>query len=102
MSGIAAGRLAEERRVWRKVRATTRVYAVSARLPYSLQDHPHGFVAKPRAAADGSTDLLTWDCLLPGREGTPWEGASYAATLGKPKAPAPPFAALQPCSLAAL
>lgn len=45
------------------------------------QDHPPGFVAKPRTADDGSVDLLTWDCSIPGKEGTDWAGGVYPLTL---------------------
>eukprot|EP00897_Mesotaenium_endlicherianum_P004879 jgi/Mesen1/4419/ME000225S03404 len=50
MSGIARGRLAEERKAWRK-------------------NHPHGFVARPESTPDGATDLMTWKCTLPGKKG---------------------------------
>ncbi|EFN56766.1 hypothetical protein CHLNCDRAFT_144242 [Chlorella variabilis] len=60
--GIAAARLQEERKAWRK-------------------DHPFGYVARPEAAADGSTDIFTWKCLLPGKEGTLWEGGLFPLTL---------------------
>ncbi|GBF95023.1 SUMO-conjugating enzyme-like [Raphidocelis subcapitata] len=62
MAGLARGRLAEERKQWRK-------------------DHPPGFVAKPRTKADGSTDLMIWDCKVPGREGTDWEGGLFPVTI---------------------
>ncbi|KAF8406289.1 hypothetical protein HHK36_008374 [Tetracentron sinense] len=44
--GIARGRLAEERKSWRK-------------------NHPHGFVAKPETAPDGSVNLMVWQCTIP-------------------------------------
>ncbi|CAN0424173.1 unnamed protein product [Pylaiella littoralis] len=47
MSGIAEARLKEERKAWRK-------------------DHPFGFHAKPMLKDDSSTDLLRWECGLPG------------------------------------
>ena len=47
MSGIALGRLAEERKAWRK-------------------DHPFGFVAKPKANEDGTLNLMHWECVIPG------------------------------------
>ena len=50
-------------------------------LPRGSQEHPFGFVAKPRTKPDGSTDLLLWDCSVPGKEGTDWEGASFKLTL---------------------
>ena len=51
MSGIARGRLVEERKCWRK-------------------DHPHGFVAKPRTKPDGTQDTLLWDVTIPGKKNT--------------------------------
>ncbi|KAF3656306.1 SUMO-conjugating enzyme SCE1 [Capsicum annuum] len=46
--GIARGRLAEERKAWRK-------------------NHPHGFVAKPETGTDGSVNLMLWQCSIPGK-----------------------------------
>ena len=46
------------------------------------QDHPFGFAARPRVMPDGSTNLLLWDCKVPGKAGTAWEGADFALTLG--------------------
>ena len=54
--GMARGRLQEERKAWRK-------------------DHPTGFVAKPLMLPDGTQDILNWAVVLPGKEGTIWEGA---------------------------
>ncbi|KAK4367778.1 hypothetical protein RND71_011570 [Anisodus tanguticus] len=48
--GIARGRLAEERKAWRK-------------------NHPHGFVAKPETLPDGSVNLMIWHCTIPGKTG---------------------------------
>ncbi|POY72528.1 hypothetical protein BMF94_4354 [Rhodotorula taiwanensis] len=45
------------------------------------QDHPYGFWAKPKKAADGTLDMKTWETGIPGREGTIWEGATYPVTL---------------------
>jgi ubiquitin-conjugating enzyme E2 I len=50
--GIARARLQEERKNWRK-------------------DHPYGFFARPATAADGSVNILKWDCGIPGKAGTP-------------------------------
>jgi len=58
MSGIAASRLAEERKGWRK-------------------DHPFGFIAKPGKNEDGTMNLYTWECAIPGKKGTLWEGGLY-------------------------
>lgn len=62
MAGIAAGRLAQERRAWRK-------------------DHPFGFIAKPSKNADGSLNLFVWDCAIPGKKDTIWEGGLYRVSL---------------------
>lgn len=58
MSNIALGRLSEERKAWRK-------------------DHPFGFVAKPVKNADGTLNLTNWECSIPGKKGTIWEGGMY-------------------------
>ncbi|KAG2555178.1 hypothetical protein PVAP13_9KG565030 [Panicum virgatum] len=60
--GIARGRLAEERKAWRK-------------------NHPHGFVAKPETLPDGTVNLMTWHCTIPGKQGTDWEGGYFPLTL---------------------
>ncbi|XP_076242427.1 ubiquitin conjugating enzyme lesswright isoform X2 [Calliopsis andreniformis] len=58
MSGIAIARLAEERKAWRK-------------------DHPFGFVARPVKNPDGTLNLMSWECAIPGKKSTPWEGGLY-------------------------
>lgn len=62
MAGIARGRLQEERKSWRK-------------------DHPYGFVAKPKSKPDGTQDIMTWECVIPGKAGTLWEGGNYAMEM---------------------
>ena len=57
-SGIAAGRLKEERKAWRR-------------------DHPPSFYARPSRKADGQTDLMKWDCGIPGKA-----GVRVSSTLG--------------------
>ena len=59
MSGIAVGRLTEERKNWRK-------------------DHPPGFHARPLKKADKSTDVMVWETGNPGEAGTDWEGTQIA------------------------
>lgn len=51
MSGIAVGRLTEERKNWRK-------------------EHPPGFYARPGKKEDNSTDMLKWEAGIPGKEGS--------------------------------
>uniref|UniRef100_A0AC34GXM3 Uncharacterized protein n=1 Tax=Panagrolaimus sp. ES5 TaxID=591445 RepID=A0AC34GXM3_9BILA len=55
---IALDRLLEERKAWRK-------------------DHPFGFIAKPQYNTDGTPNLFTWDCAIPGEKNTVWEGGLY-------------------------
>ena len=50
MSGISAGRLKEERKAWRR-------------------DHPAMFYARPTRKEDGQTDLMKWECGIPGKAG---------------------------------
>jgi ubiquitin-conjugating enzyme E2 I len=60
--GLAQMRLAHERKGWRK-------------------DHPEDFVAKPATLSDGSTDLMLWSCVVPGKAGTIWEAGHYSVKL---------------------
>lgn len=62
MSGIAQTRLQHERKAWRK-------------------DHPPGFSAKPIAMPDGQTNYLRWECGIPGKKDTDWEGGVYKVKL---------------------
>ena len=62
MAGIARGRLAEERKSWRK-------------------DHPYGFYARPQPGADGATNLMKWETGIPGKAGTDWEGGLFKVTM---------------------
>ncbi|KAG2588614.1 hypothetical protein PVAP13_5NG348600 [Panicum virgatum] len=48
--GVARGRLAQERKDWRKT-------------------HPHGFAAKPETLPDGTRNLIIWHCTIPGKQG---------------------------------
>eukprot|EP00013_Stygamoeba_regulata_P026122 CAMPEP_0177655642 /NCGR_PEP_ID=MMETSP0447-20121125/15093_1 /TAXON_ID=0 /ORGANISM="Stygamoeba regulata, Strain BSH-02190019" /LENGTH=158 /DNA_ID=CAMNT_0019159609 /DNA_START=26 /DNA_END=502 /DNA_ORIENTATION=+ len=62
MTSIALKRLAVERKNFRK-------------------DHPFGFYARPISNPDGTTDLLNWECGIPGKAGTLWEGGLYTLTI---------------------
>lgn len=62
MSGIARGRLIEERKAWRR-------------------DHPYGFYARPVSKGDGSSDIMNWDTGIPGKEGTDWEGGIFKVAM---------------------
>uniref|UniRef100_A0A5S6R2G1 UBIQUITIN_CONJUGAT_2 domain-containing protein n=1 Tax=Trichuris muris TaxID=70415 RepID=A0A5S6R2G1_TRIMR len=41
------------------------------------KDHPFGFVAKPMKKPDGSLNMLTWECGIPGPDNSPWRGGLY-------------------------
>jgi len=83
MSSLGIARLAQERKDWRK-------------------DHPFGFIAKPAKKKDKNgdevTDLTVWDCFLPGKTGTIWEGGLYPITLtfGEDYPAKPPRVAFPP------
>jgi ubiquitin-conjugating enzyme E2 I len=55
---LCSNRLSEERKQWRK-------------------DHPFGFVAKPAKNSQGGLDLQKWECSIPGKEKTQWEGGLF-------------------------
>ncbi|KAJ5176323.1 SUMO conjugating enzyme (UbcI) [Penicillium canariense] len=38
------------------------------------RDHPFGFVAKPQRTSQGTLDLKRWECAIPGKKDTLWEG----------------------------
>ncbi|KAI1270265.1 ubiquitin carrier protein [Xylariaceae sp. FL1019] len=58
-------RLGEERKHWRK-------------------DHPFGFWARPIKNAQGVLDLKTWECGIPGKDKTIWEGGLFKMTMTFP------------------
>jgi len=80
--GIARGRLAEERKAWRKNHPHVRTW-LSIPSPFvsisraaarfkSRSDLLHllqGFVARPETLADGSANLMVWNCTIPGKQG---------------------------------
>jgi ubiquitin-protein ligase len=41
------------------------------------RDHPFGFYAKPQRTAQGAFDLKRWDCGIPGKPKTLWEGGLF-------------------------
>ncbi|CAG9335821.1 unnamed protein product [Blepharisma stoltei] len=61
-NSIVLGRLQEERKLWRR-------------------DHPHGFFAKPISTGEGSCNLMKWECGIPGKANTPWEGGVYKLSM---------------------
>ncbi|KAL1639616.1 sumo-conjugating enzyme ubc9 [Diplodia corticola] len=63
---LATTRLAEERKQWRK-------------------DHPFGFVARPMKNAQGVLDLRKWECAIPGKDRTIWEGGVFKLEVTFPE-----------------
>ncbi|XP_043063403.1 SUMO-conjugating enzyme UBC9-like [Drosophila ficusphila] len=65
-------RLGKERKAWRR-------------------DHPSGFEARPTKKSDGTRNLMIWECAIPGKESTPWQGGLYKLrmffTMGYPNYP---------------
>ncbi|XP_025419286.1 SUMO-conjugating enzyme UBC9-B-like [Sipha flava] len=62
MSGIALKRLLEERKQWRL-------------------NHPYRFMAKPSKNRDGTLNLMIWQCFIPGKKNTPWEGGVFSLRM---------------------
>ncbi|PHH54472.1 SUMO-conjugating enzyme UBC9 [Ceratocystis fimbriata CBS 114723] len=52
---LCQNRLQEERKQWRK-------------------GHPFGFYARPQRNSQGQLDIKVWECGIPGKEKTIWEG----------------------------
>jgi ubiquitin-conjugating enzyme E2 I len=48
------------------------------------KDHPFGFYAKPIRNAQGVLDLKVWECGIPGKEKTIWEGGMFKLTMTFP------------------
>ncbi|MCJ1340105.1 asparagine synthetase [Bachmanniomyces sp. S44760] len=55
---LCQNRLQEERKQWRR-------------------DHPFGFFAKPARTSNGVLDLKKWECGIPGKDKTLWEGGLF-------------------------
>ncbi|KAL2171939.1 hypothetical protein VTG60DRAFT_998 [Thermothelomyces hinnuleus] len=62
---LCQNRLQEERKQWRK-------------------DHPFGFYARPQKNAQGVLDLKVWECGIPGKEKTIWEGGLFKLVVTFP------------------
>lgn len=48
---------------------------------FCRQQNSTGYEAKPKVAADGSQDLLHWECSIPGKAGTIWAGGRMPLEL---------------------
>ena len=49
------------------------------------KDPMFGFFARPSRNAQNILDLKTWDCGVPGKEGTIWEGGVMKLTITFPE-----------------
>lgn len=41
------------------------------------KDHPFGFWAKPQKNPQGVLDMKVWECAIPGKKDTIWEGGQF-------------------------
>ena len=48
------------------------------------KDHPFGFVARPMKTPQGALDLKRWDCAIPGKEKTLWDGGLFKLEMQFP------------------
>ncbi|KAF4259175.1 SUMO conjugating enzyme Hus5 [Aspergillus fumigatus] len=64
---LCLNRLTEERKQWRR-------------------DHPFGFYAKPHRTPQGVLDLKRWECGIPGKANTLWEGGLFKLDVVFPDA----------------
>lgn len=48
------------------------------------RDHPFGFFAKPMRTANGALDLKKWECGIPGKDKTLWEGGLFKLEMSFP------------------
>lgn len=48
------------------------------------RDHPFGFYAKPARTKEGVLDLKNWECGVPGKDKTMWEGGLFKLTIAFP------------------
>jgi hypothetical protein len=49
------------------------------------KDHPFGFYAKPQRNPQGVLDLKIWECGIPGKDKTIWEGGIFKMTMTFPE-----------------
>lgn len=49
------------------------------------KDHPFGFFAKPAKSPQGGLDLMNWNCGIPGKEKTIWEGGLFKLNMVFPE-----------------
>lgn len=64
----------------------TRARSLTRKLNRKLwrRDHPFGFYARPTRNSEGILDLKNWECGIPGKEKTIWEGGQFKLTVQFP------------------
>ena len=55
------------------------------------RDHPFGFFAKPARTPQGILDLKKWECGIPGKDKTLWEGGLFKLDVLFPDGECPLF-----------
>jgi ubiquitin-conjugating enzyme E2 I len=60
------------------------------------KDHPFGFLAKPVRTASGTLDMKKWECAVPGKPNTPWEGGLYKLDMLFTEGPFSPNSIIPP------
>jgi len=58
------------------------------------KDHPFGFAAKPTRTPQGVLDLKKWECGIPGKPKTLWEGGYFKLDMIFPDGKCSLFCAL--------
>jgi hypothetical protein len=64
--------------------ATTSLTRASHSRKQWRKDHPFGFYARPQKNAQGVLDLKIWECGIPGKEKTIWEGGLFKLVVTFP------------------
>ncbi|KAK2813137.1 SUMO conjugating enzyme Hus5 [Emmonsiellopsis sp. PD_5] len=62
---LCKNRLTEERKQWRR-------------------DHPFGFYARPKRDVNGIADIKNWECGIPGKSKTIWDGGLFKLNMTFP------------------
>uniref|UniRef100_A0A8C6H0S5 Ubiquitin-conjugating enzyme E2I n=1 Tax=Mus spicilegus TaxID=10103 RepID=A0A8C6H0S5_MUSSI len=62
---------------WSQPVATGGQLGLSSELLCFVTVLSQGFVAVPTKNPDGTMNLMNWECAIPGKKGTPWEGGLF-------------------------
>lgn len=73
---LCQNRLQEERQAWCILYDTSGTRLTRVRKQWR-RDHPFGFFAKPVRTTQGVLDLKKWECGVPGKDKTLWEGGLF-------------------------